>query len=248
MIRRFITTAAALFAGDLAQAQDSANVLSARVGLGVSVAPGYFGSDDMLVGPTGSFRLEDLQFGRFAGGGDAVGFGVGGSFRYIGERNADDFDELTGLDTVDAAVELGGGLRYAGDGYRVFANLRYGVIGHESWVGDAGADLIMQANDQLTLTAGPRLFWGSDAYAQTYFGVTAAESGTSSFAEFDAEGGLLSAAFELAARYQLTDDWGLTGTLRYDQLQQAAADSPITQTDDQVGVSLVVDRLITLRF
>ena len=246
---RMLSVICAICAGQVLAAQDTGNGISARIGIGPKVKPGYFGSDEMVVGPTGSFKLERLQLGGITiGGSEATGFGFGGSVRFVGERNADDFDELAGMDTIDASVELGGGMRYYGQGYSLFADLRYGVIGHESLVGEIGGDLIYQPSDQVTLRAGPRVFWGSDDYAQSYFGVTAEEAVTSSFAAYDASGGILSAGVKAEASYQFNDDWGLTGTLRYDQLRDDAADSPITQTTDQVSASVVITRKVTFGF
>ena len=239
----------AICVGQVLSAQDAGNGISAHIGIGPNVKPGYFGSDEMVVGPTGSFKLDRLQLGGITiGGSETTGFGFGGSVRFVGERNAADFDELAGMETIDTSVELGGGVRYYGQGYILFADLRYGVIGHESLVGEIGGDLIYQPSNQITLRAGPRMFWGSDDYAQTYFGVTADEAVTSSFDAFDASGGILSTGLKAEANYQFNDDWGLTGTVRYDQLRDDAADSPITQTNDQVSASVVITRKVTFGF
>lgn len=249
MTLRTIGAIVAICAGQGLWAQDSANGISAWVGIGPQGKPGYFGAEDTVISPTGSFNLERLQLGGLTvGGSEAQGLGFGGSLRFVSARSADDFDELTGLADIDASVELGGGVRYYGPGYSLFADLRYGVIGHESLVGEIGGDLIYQPTDQVTLRVGPRMFWGSDDYAQTYFGVTAEEAVTSSFDAFDASGGILSAGVKAEASYRFNDDWGVTGTVRYDQLRDAAADSPITQTTDQVSASVVITRKVTFGF
>ncbi len=224
--------------------------ISFALGLGAQSSPGYFGADTNAVGPTGSFALGALSLGPVTlGGGDADdGFGPRGSFRIVSSRAAADFPELAGMTDLDLAVEVGGGVQYSAPNFDVFADLRYGVIGHESMVAEVGGDVIYRATDQLTFRAGPRLFWGSDDYAQTYFGVTSAESEVSSFAAFDARGGWLSQGVKAQATYQITDDWGVTGTLRYDQLRDDAADSPITQTTDQVSASVVITRKVAFRF
>lgn len=249
MIFRIFTILAAITAGQVLSAQDSGNSITVHIGIGPGVKPGYFGSDDMVVGPTGSFRLDPLKLGGLnIGGAETEGFGFGGSVRFVSARSADDFDELAGLDNIDASFELGGGVRYYGTGYRLFADLRYGVIGHEAFVGEVGADLIYQASDQMTLRVGPRVFWGSDDYAQTYFGVSAAESVASSISPYDARSGILSTGIKADARYRFNDDWGVTGTIRYDQLQGDATDSPIVRDTDQASVSVVLTRRVTFRF
>lgn len=249
MFTRIFTIIVAIGTGQSLLAQDASASITAHIGVGPQVQPGYFGSDEMVFGPTGSFQLEQLQLGGLTiGGAETQGFGFGGSFRFVGERSADDFEELAGLDKIDPTIELGGGLRYYGSGYSLFADLRYGVIGHESFVGEIGGDLIYQASEQMTLRAGPRVLWGSDDYAQTYFGVTTAESSASSFASYDAQGGILSAGVKAAANYRFNEDWGVTGTIRYDQLQGDATDSPIVQTDDQFSASVVITRRVTFGF
>ena len=219
-----------------------------RLGVGPAVSPGYFGADETVISPTGSFQLERLEFGNRTLGGDRPGLGFEGAFGLVGARKASDFSELEGLEDIDPSLELGGGLRFSQPNYDVFANLRYGVIGHESLVGELGGDVILQPTEQLELRAGPRVKWGSDDYAQTYFGITAEESAASDFEAFDAEGGILSQGIQARATYQFNDDWGLTGTIRYDQLVEDAADSPITQTEDQLSGSLVVTRKVTFGF
>ncbi len=247
MIMRVVASLLTLSLASTAAAQE--NGLSFRFGLGPKSAPGYFGADENEISPTGSFELERLQWGPLAiGGPKDNGFGFGGSVRFVGERSASDFDELDGLDDVDASLEFGGGIRFRQPAYSVFADVRYGVIGHESLVAEMGGDYIYRPNDQLTLRTGPRILWGSDDYAQTYFGVTQAESVTSSYAAFDAGAGIVSAGVKAEATYQFNDDWGVIGTLRYDQLREDAADSPITQSEDQVSASIVLTRKITFGF
>ena len=249
-LRKIIITALAIAAPFAAAAQDQANGIEFRFGLGPSLKPGYFGDEDVDPGVSPKFQLERLQFGSLArgGGGDSYGLGFGGSFRFIGARNASDFEELDGLDDIDPSLEIGGGLEFTRPDYEVFAKLRYGVIGHEAFVAELGTDLYFRPTDQLTFRAGPRVLLGDDDYAQTYFGVSAAESATSSFDAYDARGGVMSAGAKAEATYAINDDWEVIGTLQYEQLRDDAADSPITQSDDQVSGSIVLTRRITFGF
>lgn len=220
---------------------------------GVGAAPSYFGSDSIEAAPDIGFELNYLRLGGFTiGDPDPLyrpsGFGVTGSFRYIGERTSGDDPELAGLDDVDASLELGGGLRYATDLYEIYGNVRYGAIGHEAFVGELGADIFMRPTDRLTLRAGPRAFFGDSDYASTYFGVTAAEAGASSFSAYAPSGGLLSAGVELGAGYRINDTWGVDAAIRYDRLQNDAADSPITSDDTQLSARIGLTRRFTLGF
>jgi outer membrane scaffolding protein for murein synthesis (MipA/OmpV family) len=225
------------------------------LGGGAKVQPEYFGSDDYRLGPTGSFRLDYARlgarsFGSPVPGAAPTGFGIGGSFRYIRAREADDHDELAGLDDIDPALELGVSLNYRAPSFEAFADLRYGVVGHESLVGELGADLVARPEDRLELSIGPRLFFGSDGYADSYFGVDPDEAAASRLSAHEAGGGLLSAGIELGARYRINDSWGIEGSVSWDRLQNDAADSPITEqgADEQFGARIGLTRRFNLEF
>jgi outer membrane scaffolding protein for murein synthesis (MipA/OmpV family) len=130
----------------------------------------------------------------------------------------------------------------------VFGRVRYGIVGHEAFVGELGGNVIARPSDRFSLRAGPRLLFGDSDYASTYFGVSAAEAGRSSFDEFDAGGGLLTAGVGVEATYIINDNWGVEADLTYERLQNDAADSPITQDDDQWSARIGVTRRFTLGF
>ena len=249
MLYRAILASVLISAPLAVNAQENANGIDFRFGLGPSLEPGYFGDDDLDPGVGAKFELERFQFGSLSfGGDDTFGLGFGGSVRFIGARSSDDFDELAGLEDIDPSLELGGGFEFTAPDYEVFAKLRYGVIGHEAFVAELGSDLYYRPTDQLTIKAGPRILLGDDDYARTYFGITADESAASSFDAFDARGGIMSAGAKAEATYAINDDWEVVGTLQYDQLRNDAANSPISQSDDQFSGSIVLTRRITLGF
>ena len=66
-------------------------------------------------------------------------------------------DEIEGLDDVRWSAEAGLGVGYEQRNWRAFADVRYGFVGHNTWVGELGADAIAYPIEGLTLTAGPRL-------------------------------------------------------------------------------------------
>ena len=78
--------------------------------------------------------------------------------------------------------------------------------------------------------------------------LASAADGIDTFAAYEAQGGILSAGLELSAHYRLTDLWGFEAALRYDRLQNDAADSPITTEDDQISASLGVTRRFDIGF
>lgn len=220
---------------------------------GVAASPEYFGSDDYAVGPDlgFSFNYLALRNGRSFGNpdpwADRMGLSFGGSFRVIQDRKTDDFDELAGLDDIDAAFELGGSVRYGAEHFAAFGEVRRGFGGHEGWVGEIGADAIVRPTERLQLTLGPRLFFGDDTYTDTYFGITADEA-SAALPAYDPEGGMVSAGIEFGARYQINDVWGLEGAVTWEKFTDDAADSPIVEqgSDEQWGIRFGVTRVFSI--
>lgn len=222
---------------------------------GVAAVPSYPGADDYEAAPDIGFT-----FGALKWGGRSYGNGIGnipdnglafrGAFKFIGERDDDDYPELAGLEDIDPAVELGFGLIYRETNWQAFGEVRRGFGGHEGVTGTLGADLIFRPTDRWTITAGPRVNLGNTEYASTYFGVSLAEAAASSFGTFEADGGVLGAGFEVEGIYRLNDLWAVESTLSYERLQNSAADSPITQagSEDQWRISIGLSRAFTLNF
>jgi outer membrane scaffolding protein for murein synthesis (MipA/OmpV family) len=223
---------------------------------GIEVSPAYLGSDEYELGPDLAVRFDYVRFpGGFEYGssqtvGFRTGWGIQGSFRYLGERDSDDHDQIRGLDDVDWTAEAGLGVGYEQRNWRVFTDVRYGFIGHNAWVGEVGADGIAYPMEGLTLTLGPRLSFGDNRFADTYFGVSATESVDSGLPEFDAKGGLLGAGVELGARYLFNERWGVEGAAGWQRLMNDAAESPVTETgsEDQYSVRVGITRRISLDF
>lgn len=237
-------------------AQDAGRLIDTRmtVGLGATVGPSYFGSDDYKLGPWGTVRFDylrlpgGLSWGSAGAVGVREGFGLRGALRYIGSR--DGRGELQGLDDVDATVEIGLGIGYETRDWRAFTDVRYGFGGHGAWVAEVGADAIYRPTEQLVVNMGPRLEFGTQEFMQTYFGVTDQESAASGLPAYSPRGGLTAVGFEVGARYAFTDAWGIEGAATYDRLVNDAADSPITGlgSADQFGFRLGITRTISLGF
>lgn len=221
---------------------------------GVEASPDYFGASGHSAGPDLGMSIEfarlpgGLSFGS-SDGQPRYGFAPRGSFRLISKRSAADNPELAGLNDVPLSVELGLGLGYRQRNFEAFADLRYGVIGHHALVAELGADLVLRPTDRLTLKLGPRLLAGDTDYAQTYFGVTPAES-SAALPAFNAKGGALTAGVQFGAAYQINDKWGVEGAVRYDKYIGDAKSSPIVRQGktDAVTVRLGITRRISLNF
>ena len=220
---------------------------------GVESSPDYFGSDDYDVGADVGFSFNYLalrngrEFGNPDPWADSMGLSFGGSFRFIEDRDTDDFDELAGLDDIDATVELGASVRYGLENFAAFGEVRRGFGGHEGWVGEIGADAILRPTDRLRLSLGPRVFFGDEDYSNTYFGVSVDEA-SASLPAYDLDGGVVSAGVEFGARYQINDLWGVEGAVTWEKFQNEAADSPIVEQgdDEQWGVRFGLTRVFSI--
>ena len=229
--------------------------LNFTLGGGASLGPSYFGSDEYSVLPRLPVNFTFLRIGSMEYGStdpDAInsGFGLRGMFLYIPERSASDHPELTGLNDIDATLLLGLGLEYTTPNFETFADVGYGVIGTNAFVGRVGADWVTRPSDALTLRIGPRLFLMSDKFANDYYGVTVAESAPSGLAVYDPSGGLMSAGLQFRASYMLNDSWGLDSAVIWDRLMSDAADNPITALgrDDQFTFQIALTRRFTWEF
>lgn len=226
------------------------------IGGGASYAPSYFGSDDYDVDPSGTFRFDYVRFpnGFTFGSANSIGFNQGfgllGSANFVSKRNSSKYSEINGLDDVDATMEFGFGVGYEQENYRAFANARYGFFGHEAFVGDIGLDYIARPIQGLTLTIGPRVDFGTDKYADTYFGISQSESTASGLQAYSADGGIISAGIEMTALYQFNPRWGVRGRFTWDRLSNDAGNSPITKQgdDDQFRIKLDLIRRISIDF
>ncbi|MHA7866663.1 MAG: MipA/OmpV family protein [Salipiger thiooxidans] len=228
-------------------------VFSLRGGAGMK--PKYLGSDDYEVTPDLGFRLhrftlsEGLDYGSGDAWNDFRGWDFHGSFDYIGRRDSSDDDALRGMDDIDPAYELGFGFGYTDENYNVYSDFRRGFGGHEGWTAEAGLDLIARPTREWRLSMGPRLYWGSDEFADTYFGVSSSEA-TADRPAYDPDGGLLGGGAEFVARYQLNDDWGLEGGVTWRKFMNDALDSPIVDSgaEDQWTIRFGVIRVVRMNF
>ncbi len=201
-----------------------------EIGIGADVLPAYEGADEYEIGPWPIIapRFVRIPGLRTFGGGADEGFGIRPSFRFVRERDASEYSDLTGLSDVDWAFEVGGTIAYRQGMLNGFATIRRGFGGHEGIVAEIGLDGVLDPAPDLELSVGPRVYLASDDYMDTYFGVTAAESTTSGYPMFDPDDWLKGAGIEAEGRYALTRHWAIRGEAGYERLLGDAADSPIT--------------------
>lgn len=211
------------------------NNIRFELGGGVGVAPEYEGSSDYEVKPVFNGRIISLNLGVLnLGGGQADGFSVGPSFRYLGERDAGDDPLLAGIPAVDDSLELGLRIGYETEYTRVFGQARYGVTGHNAVTGELGADLVMRPvlrpGESTEFSIGPRLSFGDDDYMDTYFSVP---TGATFLAPYNASSGFKSAGVEATLRHDFSERWAVETSVGWNRLIGDAADSPIVRAGSE---------------
>jgi len=212
-------------------------------GGGAMAQPRYEGADSYLIYPFPIISVANFYvpgLGQVADGRKKRGFFVYPSFNVIGERKASDSVDLTGTNTVDWALELGLGGGFRTEYFRAFAELRQGINGHSSQVGQLGADAIFYPTDKIEWSVGPRTSFAAGDYMDTYFGVTAAEAAASGgrLTAYDPGAGFKSVGLASRISYNVTDDVRLHLQGGYDRLVGDAASSPIAKAGDKNQFSI----------
>ncbi|GLK56849.1 outer membrane scaffolding protein for murein synthesis (MipA/OmpV family) [Methylopila capsulata] len=202
---------------------------------------GFPGLSIRRPGQPWKFGAPDDGFGFALYDGDFFQFGPVGRLR--SERNSSDVKKLRGLHDVDWGIEPGVFLEvYPTEKIRVRGELRYGVTGHDGFVGDIAADWI-ERQGPWTLSFGPRVALGDSDFMNEYFGVTGRDSRRTGLSRYKAKGGVKSVGVAGAATYDWTPNWSTTVFGGYNRLVSDAADSPIVKragSKDQFTVGLGV--------
>lgn len=226
-----------------AQSLQGLDQVSMDAGLGVTYGPEYMGSDESDASPW--FILRNLTLGTAEG--EKQGLGFTPSLNYIGKRDASDFDDLAGMNNVDAAGEIGLKVSYVTGPFNSYGNIRKGFGGHDGVVGEIGTKYRFAPTDKLTLWTGVQVALGDDKFTDTYFGVDSDEVAPGRGA-YNPDGGAYEAELSLEARYMLTPETSVLGRITYGQLLGDAADSPIVQDESQPAISIGIARRLNFRF
>lgn len=236
-----IGAAAIAFSAAPAAAQDDSTegrdwIVS--VGPGVRVGPEYPGADSYGFAFMPVFDLrregepmpveapdEGAGFGFL---GDDSAFDFGPTLSFQPERDEDDVGAPVG--DVDFTVEAGAFAQFfIGDSFRLRAEGRRGIGGHDGWVGDLMADFVLRDDSTYVFTVGPRARWADSEYHESYFGVTPAVATAAGIPAFDPDGGFYAVGAQAGLKYKLGRTWGLYAFAGYDRLIGDAADSPIVR-------------------
>jgi len=226
-----------------------------KAGLGVASVPDYEGSEDYTAAPIPLVSVVSKSGLSVEWLGNVLRANVlpsntwrfGPMLRYRAERDDVDNDRVDKMKKVDAATELGA---YAG------FNLNNWIIRVDiaQDVSDAHDGLLVGASIGYTWHANPLKFtlmgmtsYADEDYMSTYFSVSAADSDDSGLRRYDADSGFKDVGAQFMIGYELTENWGITGALRYTRLLGDAADSPLVEDEGDEN-QLLLGLLVSYSF
>jgi outer membrane scaffolding protein for murein synthesis (MipA/OmpV family) len=223
----------------------------------VGVAPTYPGAKTYSFWglPGGSLRRSD-QPERFSSPDDSFSiaffhnewFDAGAAGRWIGARDVKNNPALFGMSDVNWSIEIGGYAEvFPIEGLRLRGEVRQAVTGYDGLAASAIADLYHRWGP-LTLSIGPRLEFGNDTYAKSFFSVTPFEAALNQLVggrltPYNATGGLTAAGGVVAARYEINETWRVSGYGEYESLTGSVANSPLvkhTGSPDQFSAGIEI--------
>lgn len=222
------------------------------LGAGALYAPAFPGDDDYNLSAVPFFRITkgdrffaSVQEGAGYAAIDQDGFRAGplaqidfgrdedGSspFRVAGDRTTD----LFGLGKIDFTVALGGFAEYDLGDFKLKVKAGQALGGHDGLTGQISFDYdtrIMGAGPPLFVTVGPNIKYGSENYAQAYYGITAAQSAGSGLTPYDAGGGITSYGIggNILVPVARSGNAAIIVLGSYDRLTGDAADSPLVRS------------------
>lgn len=220
---------------------------SGRVGLGAGLAPAFEGSSDYDLIPMPQLEISWRNWVSIGTRGLSVNVlrnkhvRFGGRLSYNRGRDQDDSAALRGLGDIDPTAEAGIFASLHFNDFTLKADFLHDIAdSHGGMTGNLSLAYAVSFGRKFRLSAGPRLGWANSPYTQTYFGVSAAQSARSGLARYDAGSGLKDYGLNATLSYSLNDNWSVVGLVSYKRLANAAADSPIVESPNQVFSGLLL--------
>lgn len=226
------------------------------IGPGVIVAPWFEGSANYRVLPIPNIDLRYQRDKFFVSARDGVGatlldtdgFKAGPILRYRFPRNDGVGGLIYGMGTVPFTVEGGGFLRYDLPWISAKVELRRGLGGSNGLVFDALVDGKLRLGPTVFLSAGPRLSVTDGTYNQAYFGVNAAQSANTGYAQYYPGAGLRSVGAAASGVWRITNNLTFVAFGSYSYLADAAGNSPIVTSPGGSRNQFVGGSAISWRF
>ena len=226
------------------------------IGPGVVMAPWFEGGAWYRAFPVPNLDLRyqrDKVFisARDGVGGtlfDAGGFKAGPILRYRFARNEWDGPGLYGTGSVPFTIEGGGFLRYDQPWFAAKIELRRGIGGSNGLIFDALVDGKLRLSDSVFLSGGPRLSVTDATFNQAYFGINAAQSFNSGYAQYYPGAGLRSVGVGTSALWRINQKLSLVAFGAYNYLADTPANSPLVQGPAGSRNQFVVGSALSWRF
>ncbi|MDQ0559224.1 outer membrane scaffolding protein for murein synthesis (MipA/OmpV family) [Rhizobium mesoamericanum] len=193
---------------------------------------------------------DNIDYALFDIGGIEIGPVVG----LRGGRSTFDDPELQGLHSVQWNLDAGVFAQYwpIENRLRVRGETRQALWGGDGLLADLFLDWFQPVGDRWLLSAGPRLSVANGTYMRNNFAVSAEEAANSGrVGAFDANGGLKSIGFTVAATYTLSPVWSVQIYDKYSRLVGNADSSPITSrlgSADQNVIGITLNRSFQIGF
>ena len=226
------------------------------IGPGVVMAPWFEGSAYYRVLPVPNLDLRYRRDVFFVSARDGVGatllevagFKAGPILRYRFPRNEWDGPGLFGTGSVPFTVEGGGFVRYDAPFLSAKVELRRGLGGTNGLVFDALLDGKLRLSDSVFLSGGPRLSVTDGTFNQAYFGINAAQSFNSGYAQYYPGAGLRSVGFGASAVWRITEKLNGVAFGAWNRLTDVAAASPLVTGPAGSPNQFVVGAALSWRF
>ena len=226
------------------------------IGPGVVMAPWFEGGAYYRILPVPNLDLRYRRDVFFISARDGVGatlfegagFKAGPILRYRFPRNEWDGPGLFGTGSVPFTVEGGGFVRYDATFVSAKVELRRGLGGSNGLVFDALLDGKVRLADNVFLSGGPRLSVTDGTFNQAYFGINAAQSFNSGYAQYYPGAGLRSVGLGASAVWRITEKLNGVAFGAWNRLTDVAAASPLVTGPSGSPNQLVIGAALSWRF
>jgi outer membrane scaffolding protein for murein synthesis (MipA/OmpV family) len=211
------------------------NNVNFSLGAAVISMPKYMGSDERRIAAYPAFDAQwknGVFFSALSGFG--YNFSKNPSLQYglrltvEGGRDESRSSKLAGLGDVDSTIEPGAFFNYSlNSNYALLSSVRYGSgVDHNGLQVSIGGRAAHSLNADHRLSALFSANWANSQYAQSYFGVNAAQSNASGYNQFTPGAGMTDIKLGANWNWSIDTNWSLTTGASVKHLLGDSANSP----------------------
>lgn len=203
------------------------------LGLGLSASKGnfYVGTLPGAGIPGSAAPVAGLGYNFYSGGNCRATAGVTPS---MGRRQSD-ADRLNGMGDTKVGINAFANASCNTEWLRLNGTVQTDVSGKKHGTSlevEALARVLSHASG-LNVYAGPGLAWGDSKFNQTQFGVSSAQSSSSSLPAYSAQKGVIAPYLVLGMEMPIDKHWSINAGIKAGSLRGSAAESPLTQSKTQ---------------